>query len=210
MASRSSWRSSQFSGRWTMIPRLLILTGTSGVGKSTMSTKLASSMGFGKTAATDTVREVLRSQYPKLERPALHRSSFENAGGTAEEDWRGTVEAVSDAIQAVIARAQEKGIDLLLEGVHFYPNKEVIDSWRESGGSASGVVLYVADEGRHRSMIANREKHNGKKVDHYLGNIGRIRAIQEEMIATGSQSGWLLIDPTKQRNLQRVVSNFLS
>tara|TARA_B100000686_G_scaffold351848_1_gene451905 strand:+ start:20712 stop:21239 length:528 start_codon:yes stop_codon:yes gene_type:complete len=175
-----------------------------------MAAELRSSLGFGKTAATDTVREVLRTQHSPLERPALHRSSFEDAGGSAEDDWRGAVDAVHDAVQAVISRALGKGIDLLMEGVHFYPNRKLIDSWRESGGSAAGIVLYVADEERHRSMIVNREKHNGKKVDHYLGNIGRIRAIQEEMIATGSQSGWLLIDPTKQRNLQRVVSNFLS
>ena len=59
-------------------------------------------------------------------------------------------------------------------------------------------------------MIANREKHNGKKVDHYLGNIGRIRAIQEEMVVAGSESGWLLLDPTKERDSQRVVSNSLN
>ena len=193
-----------------MVPRLLIITGTSGVGKSTMTAKLASSLGFRKIAATDTVREVLRTQHTPLERPALHRSSFENAGGSAEEDWRRTVDAVSDAVQAVISRALREGTDLLMEGVHFHPNRGLIDSWRESGGLAAGVVLYVADEQRHQNMIANREKHNGKKVDHYLGNIGRIRAIQEEMVVAGSESGWLLLDPTKERDSQRVVSNSLN
>ncbi|MBR79880.1 MAG: hypothetical protein CMA88_03745 [Euryarchaeota archaeon] len=175
-----------------------------------MAAKLASSLGFEKSAATDTVREVLRSQYSFSEIPALHRSSFENAGGSAEEDWRETVDAVSDAVQAVISRALGKANDLLMEGVHFYPNREVIDWWKESGGSAVGIVLYVADEQMHRSMIANREKHNGKQVDHYLGNIGRIRAIQEEMVATGSDAGWLLADPTKERDYQRVVSDLLN
>ena len=52
-----------------MPPRLLIITGTSGVGKSTLSAKLAFSLGFVETAATDTVREVLRTQFTNLELP---------------------------------------------------------------------------------------------------------------------------------------------
>ena len=41
-----------------MVPRLLIICGTSGVGKSTMSASLASSLSFGKIASTDTIRNI--------------------------------------------------------------------------------------------------------------------------------------------------------
>lgn len=193
-----------------MVPRLLIIMGTSGVGKSTMSAKLASSLDFSKVASTDTVREVLRTKLTSSESPPLHRSSFASAGGSAVEDWRETVEVVSDGVRAIIARAQEKGGDLLLEGVHYFPNREVIDDWRRSGGIATGVVLYVTSENRHRGMIANREKHNGKQIDHYLGNLGRIRKIQEELVVSGSQSEWLLIDPTKDSDAVGIISNSLS
>ena len=100
-----------------MSARLLIITGTSGVGKSTLASKLASSMDFGKVAATDTIREVLRTQFGPSDIPALHRSSFEPAGGSAADDWRETVGVVSEGVQAVIRRAEERGSDLLLEGV---------------------------------------------------------------------------------------------
>ena len=50
-----------------VVPRLLIIVGTSGVGKSTMSAKLASELGFSKVASTDTVREVLRTQLTSSE-----------------------------------------------------------------------------------------------------------------------------------------------
>ena len=105
-----------------VVPRLLIIVGTSGVGKSTMSAKLASELGFSKVASTDTVREVLRTQLTSSEKPQLHRSSFESAGGSAVEDWEETVEVVSEGVQAVIERALEKRGDLLLEGVHYSPN----------------------------------------------------------------------------------------
>ena len=192
-----------------MAPRLLIISGTSGVGKSTTSTSLASSLGFTKIASTDTIREVLRTQISSTASPALHRSSFESAGGSASEDWKETVQALSGGVEAVIDRARSKGADLLLEGVHYIPNKEVIDLWREAGGVAIGVVLYVSSEERHRGMIANREKHNGKKVDHYLGNLDRIRKIQEELVLSGSEFGWLVIDPTKDSDSIGLISSSL-
>ena len=52
-----------------------------------MSAKLASNLGFSKTAATDTIREVLRMNLSEEEVPPLHRSSFEDAGNSAKEDW---------------------------------------------------------------------------------------------------------------------------
>ena len=174
-----------------------------------MSTSLASSLGLAKIASTDTIREVLRTQISSTARPALHRSSFEPAGGSATEDWKETVQALSGGVLAVIERAISKGTDLLLEGVHYVPNKEVIDLWREAGGVAIGVVLYVSSEERHRGMIANREKHNGKKVDHYLGNLDRIREIQEELVLSGSEFGWLVIDPTKESDSIRLISSSL-
>jgi len=193
-----------------MVPRLLIISGTSGVGKSTMSMSLASSLGFAKIASTDTIREVLRTQISSTASPALHRSSFESAGGSASEDWKETVQALSEGVVAVIDRSISKGADLLLEGVHYVPNKDVIDLWREAGGVAIGVVLYVSSEERHRGMIANREKHNGKKVEHYLGNLDRIREIQEELVLSGSEFGWLIIDPTKESDSIGLISNSLS
>ena len=192
-----------------MVPRLLIISGTSGVGKSTTSTSLASSLSFTKIASTDTIREVLRTQISSTASPALHRSSFESAGGSASEDWKETVKALSGGVEAVIDRASSKGADLLLEGVHYIPNKEVIDLWREAGGVAIGVVLYVSSEERHRGMIANREKHNGKKVDHYLGNLDRIRKIQEELVLSGLEFGWLVIDPTKESDSIGLIASSL-
>ena len=59
-------------------------------------------------------------------------------------------------------------------------------------------------------MIANREKHNGKRVEHYLGNLDRIRSIQDEMVELGSESGWTLIDPTAEGDPAEAVEGLLS
>ena len=175
-------------------PRLLVIAGSSGVGKSTISARAAVSLGLSKSASTDTIREALRTQFSSEQVPALHRSSFEPAGNGTIEDWHATVVVLSEAIRAVVNRAISKRSDLLLEGVHIIPGSVILEGWRESGGVASGVLLHVEDEDTHRQFIAMREKHNGRGLSHYLDNLDRIRAIQEEMLGKADESGWLILD----------------
>ena len=175
-------------------PRLLVITGSSGVGKSTISARAAVSLGLSKSASTDTIREALRTQFSSEQAPALHRSSFEPAGNGTIEDWHATVVVLSEAIRAVVNRAISKRSDLLLEGVHIIPGSGILEGWRESGGVASGVLLHVEDEDTHRQFIRMREKHNGRGLGHYLDNLDRIRAIQEEMLEKADESGWLILD----------------
>ena len=181
-----------------MGPRLLVITGTSGVGKTTITSKIAASLGIGKVASTDTIREVLRTQQSRKDSPALHRSSFEPAGRGAVSDWKETISAISMELTAVIKRSYMKGDDLLVEGVHLIPGGGVLDYWRSGGFRACGVVLYVSNEKLHRQMIAERDKHNGKLVGHYLDNFDRIREIQKEMLASAEDSGWIAMDITSQ------------
>ncbi len=175
-------------------PRLLVITGSSGVGKSTISARAAASLGFSKSASTDTIREALRTQFDAKQAPALHRSSFESAGNGVVEDWHATVAVLSEAVRAVVSRAASKRSDLLLEGVHIIPSSSIVDGWREFGGLACGVLLHVGDEDTHRQFIRMRERHNDRGLDHYLDNLDRIRAIQEEMLSKANESGWLVLD----------------
>ena len=179
-------------------PRLLVITGSSGVGKSTLSARAAASLGFSKSASTDTIREALRTQFDADELPALHRSSFESAGSGVVEDWHETVKVLSEGVAAVVRRASMKGSDLLLEGVHLIPGAQILNDWRGAGGIACGVVLYVEEGGRHQRFIMRRERHNNRGLAHYLDNLARIREIQSEMVSNGHEAGWLVIDASAQ------------
>ena len=179
-------------------PRLLVITGSSGVGKSTLSARAAASLGFSKSASTDTIREALRTQFDTDELPALHRSSFESAGSGVVEDWHETVKVLSEGVAAVVRRASMKGSDLLLEGVHLIPDAQILNDWRGAGGIACGVVLYVEEGGRHQRFIMRRERHNNRGLAHYLDNLDRIREIQNEMVSNGRDAGWLVMDASAQ------------
>ena len=189
-------------------PRLLVIAGSSGVGKSTISARASSSLGFSKSASTDTIRETLRTQFDSEQEPALHRSSFEPAGSGPIEDWHATVVVLSEAIRAVVGRAVSKRSDLLLEGVHIIPGSGILEGWRESGGVASGVLLHVGNEDTHRQFIRMREKHNGRGLDHYLDNLGRIRAIQEEMLRKADESRWLVFDASIDDPVGQIGESF--
>ena len=187
--------------------RLLIIAGTSGVGKSTLSARVASALGFSKIVSTDTIRETLRTQFNREENPALHRSSFEPAGSDAIEDWQQTAVVLSEAISAVVQRAATKSSDLLLEGVHIIPGEDIIANWTSSGGKSCGIVLRVDDEDIHRNFIRSREKYNSKGVEHYLGNLDRIRQIQNQMIRDAENIGWLSIDSSTDEDLIGLIED---
>ena len=133
-------------------PRLLIIAGATGTGKSTVAMKLGAKSNFARLLSTDAIREVLRAADDNSDDPALHRSSFSiGESNDAVIDWIETCRAVERGIEATINRALREGIDLLLEGVHIIPSDRLIRDWIDSGGIAVGVVMAVSDETKHQS-----------------------------------------------------------
>ncbi|MDP7658930.1 MAG: hypothetical protein QGF77_03185 [Candidatus Thalassarchaeaceae archaeon] len=192
-----------------MVGRLLIITGASGVGKSTLTARIASILEFDKVVSTDTIRETLRTQISINESSALYRSSFQPGGNSTIEDWKQTIAPLREAIDAVIHREIKRGGDLLLEGVHFMPSLDIIDSWRAYGGKSCGVVLAVDNAEEHVQMIVGRKKHNGRSVKHYLDHIERIREIQGEMSRLAKNSGWSVIDITQEDDPIGIIESIL-
>ena len=100
----------------TRAPRLLVIAGATGVGKSTASVKLASQSQFSRLLSTDAIREIMRVCDPEHNDAALHRSSFSSGeSGEPVLDWLETCRAVEPGVIATIDRARREGIDLLIE-----------------------------------------------------------------------------------------------
>lgn len=186
-------------------PRLLIISGATGVGKSTTATQLAADLKFSRLISTDAIREIMRACDESESNPALHRSSF-SKGETGDPiiDWIDTCNSVEKGVLATIDRARREGIDLLLEGVHIRPDNSLLREWREAGGIAIGVVLYVADENKHKEMLNQREQHSHRSSYRYLNSIKRIRAIQDEMFDRTKITGWIGIDVGSENEEKRI------
>nr|AIE99363.1 hypothetical protein [uncultured marine group II/III euryarchaeote KM3_109_G01] len=176
-------------------PRLMLIAGATGVGKSTLGNQILGEFEFSRHVGTDTVREILRSFEGPDENPVLHRSSFSH--GKSKDpinDWLDTCEVLDSGIRSVISRSRREGVDLLLEGVHIVPSRGLLEEWRESGGVAVGLVLHVDHEETHQNRIKAREKNTFRGADRYLAAFDRIREIQRGIKERGNISDWKAID----------------
>ena len=99
-------------------PLVVIVGGTTGVGKSTLTTMLAARLGITRTIATDVIRQVLRAFFTHEAMPSVHHSAFE-AGGI--EGYQAQAERVATGIAAIIERAAAEGKPLVVEGVLVVP-----------------------------------------------------------------------------------------
>jgi len=125
------WSEYQRSAR----PLLLLICGTVGTGKSTIATEVAHLLEIVRIQSTDMLREVMRMMMPKRLLPVLHTSSF-NAWkalpiqDVKERDWdqlvadgyRSQADLLAVPCEAVLQRAIEESVPIILEGVHAHPD----------------------------------------------------------------------------------------
>ena len=191
-------------------PRLLIIAGATGTGKSTVAMKIGAKSNFARLISTDAIREILRSTDETQIDSALHRSSFSiGESNDAIIDWVETCQAVERGIEVTITRAMREGIDLLLEGVHIIPSDRLIRSWIDSGGIAVGIIMVVSDEDKHKSMIKSRDAHSFRRYDRYIANFERIRRIQDGLVERSKIASWPVVDISKVTSDQEKIEHYL-
>ena len=148
------------------MPLVILIGGSTGVGKSTIATQLAARLGIVRVVATDAIREVMRSMLSSELMPTLHTSSFhadqalrEPPGTTSDAlllGFREQTAAVAVGINALIERAATEGTSIVIEGAHIVPGFLDLES-QQDRILAVPFILGVEDEGRHLSHFATRE-----------------------------------------------------
>ncbi len=102
------------------VPRLVLISGATGAGKTTLAKAVAHEMGMARIASSDTIREVMRAIADSPD-PALNRSSYGRGEvGDPATDWEDAAKAVQPGIEAVVERARRQGVDLVIEGGGVY------------------------------------------------------------------------------------------
>jgi len=176
-------------------PKLLLLAGVNGVGKSTLSMQIAEFMKIKRVVSTDSIREVLRSNIDTVESPELHRSTFSvGKHNHPISDWEDCCNVVKKGINSIIDKSRREGLDLIVEGVHLKPDNQIIRTWEEEGGVAIGVILYVHNKENHKEMIISREKDTWRNAERYLSSFDKIRSIQKGILDIGKPLNWKTID----------------
>ena len=192
------------------VPRLVLISGATGVGKTTLAKAVAHEMGLARIASSDTIREVMRATSNSSD-PALNRSSYGRGNvGDAGTDWEDAARAVEPGIDAVVERARQQGVDLVLEGVHVIPSRRLMSAWETAGGAAVGVVVKIEDENTHRERIEQRESNTWRGAERYRIGFDRIRSIQRTIEEKGAGAEWKVVDSRLHQDGLGMVRQWLN
>ena len=169
-------------------PMIILIGGTTGVGKSTVATEMAHRLGITRIISTDAIREVMRSVFSQELMPALYDSSF-NAWRTlrvplpASADpiitgFREQASAVAVGVRAIIERSIKEGTHQVVEGVHIVPGFIDFSAFMDNAFIIP-LLISVDDEDLHRShfYIRELETEGFRPFERYRANFDSIRKI---------------------------------
>ena len=174
-------------------PLIILIGGTTGVGKSTLAAQVAHRLGIIRVTSTDTVRQVMRAFFSPQLMPAIHYSSFDCAEAVripvpeqTDLTRAGFIEqakSVAVGIEALVGRAVQESQSLILEGVHLVPG--YLDRGRWRNAVVIEFVLAVPDARRHRTHFTARDWQTGgvRPLRRYLKHFDEIRRIQDYILA---------------------------
>jgi len=168
-------------------PLIVLIGGTTGVGKSTIATEVAHRLGINRISSTDSIREVMRGIFTKDLMPAIHESAFNAWRGLRVPapqganpvivGFREQTAVVSTGINALIKRAVLEGMSMVVEGIHLVPG--YLDPRKFGAARVVQLVIGVDDEESHLSHFYIREAQTDGNRPHtrYRDNFASIRTL---------------------------------
>jgi 2-phosphoglycerate kinase len=167
-------------------PLVVLIGGTTGVGKSTLATMLAARLGITRVIATDVIRQVLRAFFTHEAMPSVHPSAFE-AGGV--EGYLEQAEYVGTGIAASVERAANEGKPVVVEGVHVVPG--TLDEALRRRCVVAEAMLVVEDAELHRGHFTHRR--GTRPAERYLASFDEIRDLQRHLADRAQREGVAVI-----------------
>lgn len=195
-------------------PLVILIGGTTGVGKSTVAGEIAHRLGITRFISTDAIREVMRSIFSKDLMPALYDSSFDawrelrlpwtEGGDPVIAGFREQTAPVSVGVRAMIERAIKEGTNQIIEGVHLAPGFIDFSAFDDDAVIIS-LVISVADEDLHRShfYIRELETEGSRPFERYRTHFDSIRKIGSYIESLAQAQNIPVID---SENLDSTVS----
>jgi 2-phosphoglycerate kinase len=198
-------------------PLILLLGGTSGVGKSSLAIEVARRLSIARVLSTDAIRDVMRVMIAEEFVPTLHVSSFEAHERIAPavahgldpiiEGFLEQSRMVAVGVRAVVERAIVEGTNTVIDGVSLVPGLYDLEGWIDR---AHVVLLLAADEDREslRAHILARAHGRGARTsERYLARFAEIVRIQEALLERAQEFGVEVIDV---RDLEQAVRHVVS
>jgi hypothetical protein len=165
-------------------PYVILVGSASGIGKSTIASELAKTLGITHIIETDFIREIVRGIIGPEYAPALHKSSFDayvtirdkhrfegNGDSLISAGFEEHASFVIPAIEKVITRAVNDSDDVVIEGVHLVPGLLNIDKFKDD--AYIHFFVLTTDEEIHKERFVKRAmaiKRGGKHLEYFKEN----------------------------------------
>jgi 2-phosphoglycerate kinase len=201
-----------------------LIGGTTGCGKSTIATEVAHRLNIIRTQSTDMLREVMRMMLPIKLLPELHTSSFsawrkipgsEDSKESPEErmihGFIHQAELVSVPCEAVIQRALNEQVSLILEGVHVSP--ALVKRFRyQRGAVIVPIMLAILKQDRLKHQLKDRGATAPMRnaQSDYLSNFESIWMLQSHLLSEADSNAIPIItnddrDKTTDRVMRSII-----
>ncbi len=185
---------------------IILLAGSSGVGTSSVSSRLSKKLDTTHIVETDYIREVLRGVIAPEYSPVLHDSSYNAYKHIPGYKWlskhmnfedlvsTGFIEhtsLVAPAIIQTINRAIKEVNSMIIEGVHLSPDSLHLEDFDDR--AQMQMFILEVDEEVHKQRFLKRaieKRRGGRHLEHFK----EIRMTHDYMVKTGKDNGIPLID----------------
>lgn len=185
-------------------PLILLLGGTSGVGKSSLAIEVARRLSIARVLSTDAIRDVMRVMISDDLVPTLHVSSFEAHSRLVTavapgldpivEGFLDQARTVAVGVRAVIERAIVEGTNTVIDGVSLAPGLFDLAGWQDR---AHVVLLLAADqdpESLRAHIVARAHGRGARASERYLHSFDEILRIQDALLERAKIYGAEIID----------------
>jgi 2-phosphoglycerate kinase len=194
------------------MPVILLIGGTTGTGKSAIAAEVAHRLGITRVTSTDFLRQTLRAIIPSEVAPSLHLSSFDAGRAVTCDGSRSKTvigflaqaRHVRVAVDAVLNRAHEERLSMVLEGVHLVPEQRA----RPADAIVVSCLVTISGATDHARRFHSRDREcfGRRPADKYVAALPEIRRIDEYLRATAEAAGVPVIEnQTLEAAVDRVI-----
>ncbi|MEK6879902.1 MAG: hypothetical protein AABY22_09860 [Nanoarchaeota archaeon] len=169
-------------------PKIILIGGTSYIGKSTISLQLGFTLNIKQIVDIDTIRDVLRGELSKKQSPYLHYCSTTAWQYTTKEmtkkdltqGYEKYCKIMLPHVRRIIKVAKLMGKDTIIEGVHIIPKLYKNYTKRRN---VYLIILKASEENHWENLKRRREEFRGKRMEKYKKRFPYARIIQDYLIS---------------------------
>lgn len=184
-------------------PVIILLGGTTGVGKTSLGLAVAQRLGISRVLSTDSIRHVMRIMLSPELMPALHASSFDahrelpvvgDDEDSVIEGFMAQTTTVSVGVRAIIERAIEENTSLVLDGVSLVPGLIDVEKYRPHAHVFFLLVARLDEEAFRGHFIARSERQKRRQAARYVSRLDEIVRIQEFLLELAERHDVPIVD----------------